>query len=318
MKERDRVEIRDKLMGLGKQSMRKNYYVDLRRELDQRIEAQDALKRLNSELEEIVAQRTKELLQMEMQLIQSEKLAALGGLVAGISHEVNTPLGIAVTVASHISQIFVELRQDLDKATVGDANIPVRLEEIQDAMVILESNLRRTVDLMENFKRISVDQHDDYPQTFDYCAYTEGILKSLLPELKKKQVKVALHCDGACLQLGYPGVWSQILVNLVMNSINHGFERASLENNGITIAFAKGLKGITCHYEDNGNGIEEEMLRHLYDPFFTTKRGGGGTGLGMFIVHKLIVDRLGGSIQCASTIGNGVSFEIFIPLIAQL
>lgn len=313
MKESERDELRDRLMGLGKQSVRKNYYVDLRRELDQRIEAQAALKQLNEELESTVKQRTSELLQMQKHLVESEKLASLGSLVAGISHEVNTPLGISVTLASHISQLVRTLNTAISQEDNSN-EWPAIVEELNEAATILESNLKRSVDLMENFKQIAVDQNEDFPQTIDYLAYTQSIVKSLQPELKKKEIQVVVTAENACIQLGYPGIWSQVIVNLVMNSVVHGFEVHAPDGNQIHISFIKEAEVLHCHYSDNGIGIGEEVMHHLYDPFFTTKRGGGGTGLGLFIVHKLMVDQLDGSIICLPNTPRGVIFKMTLGL----
>lgn len=302
--------LRDKLMGLGKQSMRKNYYVDLRRELDQRIEAEEALKKLNENLENLVATRTQALLDLEKQLIQSEKLAALGGLVAGISHEVNTPLGISVTMASHLKGLTDRL----------DCQVPEQealIEELKEAIWILETNLMRSVEIMDSFRRLALDQNDDYPHTLDYMDYTKGIIKSLTPELKKRQIDVSITCEGPCVQLGYPGLWSQIVVNLVKNSILHGFDKSSIEGfNRICIHFENHKQGLLCRYSDNGSGMTEAVRKAVFDPFYTTRRGNGGTGLGMFIVHQIITDRIKGTIQVADNAPSGVVFTLLLPKIA--
>lgn len=338
MKDSERDQLRDKLMGLGKQSMRKNYYADLRKELDQRIEAEMALKQLNDNLERLVETRTQALLEMEKQLIQAEKLASLGSLVAGISHEVNTPLGISVTVASHLKSLVDRLKQVPTNPNSPHSSV---LGEMEEALWILENNLARSVDIMENLKRIAVDQHDDFPQTVDFISYSKGILKSLRPELKRRGIQTAVSGDSTCFQVSYPGIWSQILVNLVKNSIIHGFEekeagQSLLQNPDveklITLAFKCTPQGIYCTYTDNGTGMTDDVAKQLFDPFFTTKRGSGGTGLGMFIVHQLITEHLKGTIQYlgpvqylgpaddqdatdnAAVKGQlGVKFEIFIP-----
>jgi len=316
MNEFDKQELRDKLMGLGKSSMRKNYYVDLKQELEQRIEAEKALKALNDDLEKEVHQRTQELVQMQKHLMQSEKLASLGGLVAGISHEVNTPLGIGVTVSSYLLDILKDLRLRIDHEKFAHDELISLVDEGIEASIILENNLKRSVDLMENFKLIAVDQSQHSAKLFNYYPYTLATLKSLNTEIKKKSVHVNVEALTFVEHVGFPGLWSQVVVNLVINSVMHAFEdtNASLKGqNCINIELNMINRELVCRYSDNGKGMSEDELSHLFEPFYTTKRGMGGTGLGMFIVHNIVVNQLGGSIVCGKDMPSGIVFTIRIP-----
>lgn len=316
MKAFDKEELRDKLIGLGKNSMRKNYYVDLKHELDQRIAAENALKLLNEELEKTIELRTQELLQMQKHLIQSEKLASLGGLVAGISHEVNTPLGISITISSHVTTLLLELQGLLNRDSNTENGIATLVNEAIEAAQILESNLNRSVELMENFKQIAVDQNEHFPRTINYHTYTLAVLKSLQTELKRKGIEVTVTASDITDDWGYPGLWSQIIVNLVMNTVTHAFDydgTQHCQNCQITIDLSMTDNQFICRYSDNGKGIPSEVAKHIFDPFYTTKRGKGGTGLGLFIVHNIVVNHLHGHIDCITRQPSGVTFELTFP-----
>lgn len=316
MKAFDKDELRDKLIGLGKKSMRKNYYVDLKHELDQRIAAENALKLLNEALEKTVELRTQELLHMQKHLIQSEKLASLGGLVAGISHEVNTPLGISITLSSHVATVLSQLHSLVKGDSNTDKSMVILIDEAIEATQILESNLNRSVELMENFKQIAIDQNDHLPRTIHYHTYTLAVLKSLQTELKRKGIDVSVTATGMRDDWGYPGLWSQVIVNLVMNTVNHAFDydnNLHCQNCFITIELAMTDDRFICRYSDNGKGIPSEVAQHIFDPFYTTKRGKGGTGLGLFIVHNIVVNHLHGRIECIPRQPSGVTFELSFP-----
>ncbi len=339
MKDSNNSDLRDKLIGLGKTSMRKNYYADLLKEkqkleeqnqqltieVTQRREAETALQILNNELEDRILKRTAELeaLNNELQnsygelkqahqyLVQSEKLAALGGLVAGISHEVNTPLGICVTSSTYLLNIL----QDLQRLYAEKILTASRFKELSDESIqsanILINNLMRSVDLLENFKLIAVDQTNYEYRTFNYLEYTRRILTNLHPEIKKKKVEIDIICDDTLSAKGYPGILTQILSNLIMNSLIHGFK----ENReyGITIAYWADEDFIVMEYKDNGCGMSAHQAKHAFDPFFTTTRGSGGSGLGLYIVFNLVTTLLRGALTLETEQDKGVFFTIKVP-----
>ncbi len=339
MKDSDSNELREKLIGLGKTSMRKNYYADLLKEkqkleeqnqqlmqeVQQRREAETALHFLNNELEDRIHRRTLELetLNKELQssyvglkqaheyLVQSEKLAALGGLVAGISHEVNTPLGICVTSSTYLLTILQDMRSLYAKKDFDFHMCKELTEESLESAQILINNLLRSVDLLENFKLIAVDQTNYEYRTFNYLEYTRRILTNLHPEIKKKNVEIEIRCEESLNTKGYPGILTQILSNFVMNSLIHGFDSAGPYK--IVIAYSADEDYIVMDYTDNGCGMSANQAKHAFEPFFTTIRGAGGSGLGLYIVFNLVTTLLRGVITLKSEPQKGVHFTIKIP-----
>lgn len=340
MKDSDPKELREKLIGLGKTSMRKNYYAELLKEkqklelqnrqllqeVTQRREAEAALQALNNELEDRIRERTRDLERLNRELaasyaelqqahdylLQSEKLAALGSLVAGISHEVNTPLGICLTSATFLNGLLETLRhQFLSKSLTAGSFDSLSAESLESAGILI-NNLRRSIELLDNFKMIAVDQtHYEYRQ-FLVMEYTRRILSNLQPELKKKAPVIELTGDEDLTIKGYPGILTQLLTNLVMNSLIHGFSGEGPHR--IRIAYATDAHSILMDYSDNGIGMTPQEARKAFDPFYTTKRGAGGSGLGLFIVFNLITARLRGSISLETQPGSGVLFRIRVPL----
>ncbi len=340
MKESDSNELREKLIGLGKTSMRKNYYAELLKEkqklerqnsqllaeVQQRREAEAALHVLNNELESRIYSRTKELeiLNQELSssyaelkqaheyLVQTEKLAALGSLVAGISHEVNTPLGICMTISTYLSSLLSETRNLFTQKKLTAVRFNELSAESLESAQILVNNLIHSVDLLENFKLIAVDQtHYEY-RTFRFKEYTHRILTNLLPEIKKKNVAIDVDCEDTLEIRGYPGILTQLLSNFVMNSLIHGF--ISDGPNQIRIKYAIINEQILMDYWDNGCGMNPDQVQHAFEPFFTTKLGTGGSGLGLFIVYNLVTTRLKGTITLETQPGQGVHFRITVPL----
>ncbi len=340
MKDSDPNELREKLIGLGRTSMRKNYYAELLKEkqkleqqnrqllqeVTQRREAEAALQALNNELEDRILQRTldlerlnrelaasyAELRQAHDYLLQSEKLAALGSLVAGISHEVNTPLGICLTSVTFLHSLLEELRQRFLEGTLTAGACDGLTADSLESAGILINNLRRSIELLDNFKTVAVDQtHYEYRQ-FRVMEYTRRILSNLQPELKRKSPVIELTGDEDLSIKGYPGILTQLLTNLVMNSLIHGFIGEGPHR--IEISYAVDAGWIRMDYRDNGIGMTPQEARKAFDPFYTTKRGAGGSGLGLFIVFNLITARLRGSISLETQPGAGVLFRIRVPL----
>lgn len=339
MNDSDNNALRDKLIGLGKTSMRKNYYADLLKEkqkleeqnqqltqeVQQRRAAEAALQQLNNELEDRIHRRTRELesLNEELQesyaglkqaheyLVQSEKLAALGGLVAGISHEVNTPLGICVTSSTYLLTILQDIQRLHTEKGLTAKHLRELSEETIESAHILINNLMRSVELLENFKLIAVDQTSYEYRTFNYLEYTRRILTNLHPEIKKKNVIIEIVCEESLSSMGYPGILTQILSNFVMNSLIHGFNTE--EPYKICIQYSADEDFIHMEYSDNGCGMSAKQAKHAFDPFFTTTRGAGGSGLGLYIVFNLVTTLLRGTLSLETEPNKGVRFVIRIP-----
>jgi PAS domain S-box-containing protein len=289
-------------------------------------DTQDQLERLNHSLEQIVQSRTKELsesnealkvtiddLRMaQNQLIESEKMASLGGLVAGVAHEINTPVGVGVTAASFLREKTEALTQAYAAQTMKKSDLEAYLDQARQSSNILLSNLERASNLIKSFKMISVDQSTDLLRRFRPREYLEELFVSLHSPDKRIKVEVTLEGDPGLEIQSYPGTFSQVVTNLFMNSCHHGFEGRS--EGRVFLAFRADGDRFVMVYRDDGKGMDEATLKRIYEPFFTTRRDLGGTGLGMNIVFNLVTQKLGGTIRAESTPGQGTEFLFDLPL----
>ncbi|MDR6549786.1 HAMP domain-containing sensor histidine kinase [Paenibacillus qinlingensis] len=245
------------------------------------------------------------------QLVHSEKMGALGSLVAGVSHEINTPIGIGVTAISYLDQKTKQFQLLYESGKMKKSDLEQYLAIAHETNVMVQSNLERASSLVKSFKQISVDQSVEMKRTFFIKEYMEGISASLKPALKKTHIFLNVICDDQLQLYTYPGALSQIITNLVMNSMNHAYD-ADDEGN-ICIRVFEYPEHILLAYSDDGKGMTDDVLAHIFDPFFTTSRGQGGTGLGMNIVYNLVKESLNGTIHCSSVRGRGSLFTITIP-----
>ncbi|MGK0290939.1 MAG: signal transduction histidine kinase, partial [bacterium] len=248
----------------------------------------------------------------QKQLITQEKMASLGGLVAGVAHEINTPLGIAVTAASFLSQETKKIESLIEQSTLKKSDLIHFLKIDKDSSKIILANLRRAEELIRSFKQVAVDQTTQECRSFNIKSYMDEVLTSLHPKIRHTNVTVSVDCSESIELESFPGALSQIITNLVMNSLLHGYDR---HEKG-TIEFKVNQNShnkVVFIYTDDGKGIPEENLNKIFDPFFTTKRGQGGTGLGLHIIYNIITQQLKGSILCESKVGNGTTFTITLP-----
>jgi ligand-binding sensor domain-containing protein/signal transduction histidine kinase len=287
--------------------------------------AAEALRKLNDELEHRVEERTRalrlsnrelqftldELKLTQRQLVESEKMAALGGLVAGIAHEINTPLGIGVTAASHLEDETRKLMKLVEQGQMTRAALEGYQSDALDSARLILANLRRAGQLIKSFKQVAVDQSSEQAREIDLKTYLEEILVSLGPALKKTPHRISVKCPEDLRLLTYPGAISQIVVNLVMNSLIHAFD--GIEHGEIRIECEGYDEEWLLLYRDNGVGMREDVRQRVFDPFFTTKRGQGGSGLGLHVVYNLVTQLLRGSLDCVSAPGQGVEFQIQLP-----
>ncbi len=279
------------------------------------------LHRLNKDLERFQQQLVEHTQQLETtlenlrmtqrQLLESERLASLGALVAGIAHEMNTPLGVSVTSATSIQDRVANLRDAFTNNTLKRTEMEDFLSHADQACTILCNNLRRASDMMNGFKEVAVDQNVDEPRKINLRRYCDEILTNLGPKFKHRRIGVRNHCDeGIDLHIN-PGALYQILSNLLVNSLVHGY--AKDEPGTITIGAHLEKDTVVLDYRDDGKGIAEEHLNRVFEPFFTTRRGQGGSGLGLSIVYNLTTSTLGGSIDIESAPGEGVHFRLMLP-----
>jgi len=262
-------------------------------------------------LELKVLERTEELRHATAALVEREKLAALGGLVAGVAHEVNTPLGIAVTAASGMEDFARSMRAKLEAERVSRSELLALAGSLGSAAALVSSNLARAAALVGNFKTLAVDQGSEHAMRLDLPEYLRGVLRAHQPVLKSAQVELALNLPEQLPVLMAGGQFSQIVSNLLLNAVTHAFEgqaqprlvRLSLHDEG-------GM--VRLDVRDNGRGVPEEIRPRLFEPFFTTKRGSGGSGLGLHIVQTL-VQRMGGELRLDEAPGPGLGFIIRLP-----
>lgn len=272
-----------------------------------------ALESLNKQLEQKVEERGKQLEAAQEQLIESEKMAALGNLVAGVAHEVNTPLGVAITVQSVMADALTALEQAIRLEELSEEQMHHYLQETRKCLSLQESNLSRASDLIENFKRTAADQHTLELEQLKLAEYFPQVLSTLHPLLKQANVDVILQADPALSALTYAGCHAQILTNLISNSVKHGFAQRS-GGNQIQIRLSQDGDGmIRLLYQDNGCGLSEEGKARIFEPFYTTSRAEGGTGLGMSIVYNLVTQRLQGKIRLCDS-KEGFALEYSFPV----
>ena len=272
------------------------------------IEEKNAV--LEDQKEEL--QRTLENLKLtQSQLIQSEKMASLGGLVAGVAHEINTPVGIGITAISSLIEDTKKMAELYKKDQISRGNFKEFLQATNNSGKLIQKNLERTASLVQSFKQVSVDRSTEQKREFFLKSYLEDIIRSLYPKFKQRDIDINIDCDEK-LQQNYPGTFAQIFTNLVLNSITHGFKKEK-KKGVIDILVKQEDKQIQIEYKDNGVGIPGEILPKIFDPFFTTDPS-KGTGLGLNIVYNLVTQKLKGSIKCESEEKKGVVFRIVVPV----
>lgn len=281
------------------------------------------LERLTNELEERVKDRTiklqdsyDNLQNAQSQLIESEKMSSLGNLVAGVAHEINTPLGISITASSIFKSEIKTLKDLLKDNKLSKSNLDHFIETLSEADEILIKNLERAASLVKNFKKISVDQTSEELRDFELNSYLKEILSTFKSEIKHRPIEIIWKLNKEPIHMNtYPGAISQIIVNLLQNSLIHAFEMD--EEGKITIETQHNGNDASIIYMDNGKGIEESVKDVIFEPFITTKRNQGGTGLGMNITYNLVSQHLHGNIKYDKEYTDGARFIISVPTIIE-
>lgn len=252
-----------------------------------------------------------ELNKAKERLLESEKMASLGKLSAEVSHEINTPIGISITSASYLLDLLVRLKEDLNQQKISKNNIESFIENAHQSTELLTSNLNRASELITSFKHVAVDQTSDKIRVIVVSKYLDEIIHSLHPKLKKTNHCIKIHCDESIEICSHPGAIAQVIINLVINSIIHGFE--NINRGEITIDISLHQQTLHLDYKDNGHGLTKEGRDKLFIPFYTTKGDQGGSGLGTHIIHNLVIDTLNGSIEVKSDDERGLSYHIEFP-----
>ena len=279
----------------------------LRQEIDGRQFVEQELRKRNQEL----AGSMETLESAQQQLIESERMASLGGLVAGITHDVNTPLGVSVTAASFLIERINALEAAFNDKSITQTQMSSFIEEAGQTTHLLMNNLNRASELIASFKQVAVDQTSEAERRLDLNCYLDEIIQSLKPSFKNTHHTIDVECDDSIRIMCAPGAIAQIVTNLVMNSVMHGFEHKV--NGHIKINVQASEKDVVMYYSDDGVGLLPEHLESLFDAFFTTKRARGGSGLGTHIVYNLVTQTLNGHIEAESNPGQGLQYTIRFP-----
>jgi signal transduction histidine kinase len=255
-----------------------------------------------------------DLREAQQNLIAAEKLAALGGLVAGVAHEVNNPIGISLTVASSFARRCDEFAKEVGSGPLRRSRLDEFLEGGRDAANQLVTNLQRAGELVQSFKQVAVDRSHADRRPFDLRESTDQIVASLRPVLKKSQITLSVDVPPGISMDSYPGSYGQVLTNLFLNSVVHAFPDG---RGGSVLVEARQVRDdVDIFVSDDGVGMSEEIQRRAFDPFFTTRRGEGGTGLGLHIIFNLVTQQLGGRLAFESRLGWGTRFRITLPRVA--
>ncbi|HEY9061378.1 MAG TPA: substrate-binding domain-containing protein [Pseudobacteroides sp.] len=245
------------------------------------------------------------------QLVHSEKMASLGGLVAGVAHEINTPIGVSVTAASFIQEHSDKLKEQFISGKLKRHDMENFFKILDETNSILVSNLKKASNLIDSFKQIAVDQSTEVKRWFKAGIYIKQILISLRSRLIDNNLEIKFECKNEFEIYNYPGGLFKVITNLVDNSIMHAYNKG--DKGTILIRLLKENDILNIIYSDDGKGMEKSVLDKIFDPFYTTKRGEGGTGLGLNIVYNIVTGEYGGTIECKSEPGKGCMFIIRIP-----
>lgn len=318
-----------------------NAITELKREKEETLQAQNALKGLNEELEMRVTNRTKELTtannelthamseltNTQKQLVEADKMASLGALVAGVAHEINTPVGVVLTAITSLDREQKKLAALFKQSKLSKQDMDRFFAHTNESVDISLRNIDRATNLIDSFKQVAVDQTSEKCRLFNVSDYIDNILLSLKPRLRQTNQQIHVECDSNLTIKSYPGALSQMLTNLIINSVVHGFEGKGFEGKGFegkgladktqgNIYIAAKLKHqmLYLDYRDDGKGLCDNGLGNIFEPFYTTKRGAGGSGLGAHIIYNIVTQQLGGEISIDEKLSQGLGFNIHFPV----
>ncbi len=294
----------------------------------------EKLQRTKDELERRVEERTKALTESNIllkkaleqrnevrsQLVEMENMAALGTMMSSLTHEINTPTGVAITAISHLRSIQEQVRDLFKENNLKRSQLLKFFEESEESAEIIERNLIRSTQLIKTFKQLSLDQHSHEARYINICDYMCEILLTLKPRLKRTRHQFCLDIDPDLQVISNPGAISQLMINLILNSAQHGFETSEVGHIFIKAKVHEEVPGqplLKIVYKDNGKGMSAHTIENIYKPFFTQARAQGGSGLGMHICYNVVVKVLEGHIDCRSKLGKGVEFTINFPVNRQ-
>jgi signal transduction histidine kinase len=270
-----------------------------------------ALEKAKETAETALAQLT----EAQESLVRAEKLASLGQLVAGIAHEINTPVGIALASASQVGDEASRLRELIASSKLRRSDLDDYLATIQELSDILTRNCQRAGQLIHDFKQVAADQTSGQRRRFDLRNHLLETLHTLHHRLERAKVTLVTDLPAGIEMDGLPGSLSQVLINLIENALAHAFVPGHAAGILTVAVRSIGRAQVEIVVDDNGGGIAADVLPRIFDPFFTTNRGAGNTGLGLHIVHNLVTGQLGGNIEVRSAVGVGTTFIVRLPLL---
>lgn len=293
------------------------YHAAVVRDISERNRARRELERLNVSLGEQVRETEAALARLheaQQQLVQAEKMASLGLLVAGVAHEINTPIGIAVTAASYLGDQASSVAQALQAGALKKSQLETAVKAFSDASQMILGNLQRAAALVQSFKQVAVDQGSEEWRQIELCSYIDELMLSLQPRIRSTQHQLHMDCPPGLSIYTAPGALSQIFTNLVVNALIHAWDEGQSGQMHITVHETPA--SIELRFVDDGRGLAADVLPMIFDPFYTTRRGDGGSGLGLHIVFNLVHQTLQGQIKASSTLGAGLQFDISIPRVS--
>lgn len=270
----------------------------------------------NEKISKKVNEKTEQLQKAQKQLVHSEKMAALGSLVAGVSHELNTPIGNCLVAASSLKERMIKLKQMFEQGQLKKSILEDSLEQAVDEADLIEINIYKATELIGSFKQVSTDQTSDRRRKFELKKAIDDVIKTINPMLKQKQLRLESDIEVNIAMDSYPGPLGQVIANFVNNSMVHAFEDTPNGHMSLS-AHALGEDKIKLIYKDNGCGINKDKINRIFDPFYTTKLGKGGSGLGLNIVYNIIINVLAGEITVSSEYGHGTTFTVILPKIVN-
>ncbi|MCB0192054.1 MAG: hybrid sensor histidine kinase/response regulator [Anaerolineae bacterium] len=279
-----------------------------------RINTHLRLKQLTCQLQQSnknLSEAFENLKSTQQKLIESEKMAALGSLVAGVAHEINTPIGISVTAASTLADESALFFKAIENGQLKRSVLESYVSIARDSSDLILKNLHRATELIHSFKQVAVDQTNLDQREFFAMRYLKEIIRSLQPQLKRTEHYVEIEGDDQIKLTSYPGAFSQMVTNLVMNSLKHGYPNGGQGRLHFRVSGQD--QQLCLEYSDDGCGMPPETLKKIFEPFFTTARKKGGTGLGLYITYNLVTQKLGGTIRCESKVGHYTKFIVQLP-----
>ncbi len=283
---------------------------DLNKNLEKKVQKRtQELEESNDELEQTIIN----LENMQKRLVETEVVNGLGNIVAGVAHEINTPVGIGITASTHLEQLISTIHELYNTNHLSEEEFSNFLTKSQELSTLIHTNFNKTATLVKNFKKISIEHLKEDKRTIFMKEYMEDIITSIQAITKyPNTITINVECDKNLEVLLYTGAYSQIITNLILNSIHHGFEESQAGNININISLNNNQLKII--FKDNGKGIKQENIKKIFDPFFTTQRIKGQTGLGLNVIYNIITAKFNGSINCDSDEAKGVTFTIILNI----